>query len=588
MEIRLLGPLEVEVDGRLVALGTLKERTLLAVLLLHPNEAVSSERLAEELWGAERPPSAPKLVQTYVSHLRKVVPAAIETRPPGYALRVEPDALDVTRFERLAERAAGQQPKAAARTLREALSLWRGTVFEGLVFESFAAQETETLEEARLTVVAQRIDADLALGRHEQLVAELKSLVARYPFQERLRAQLMLALYRSGRQTDALAVYRDAARVLADELGLEPGPELRAVEASILQQEEGAGPPPRRVARLRRRRVRWAPFGILTAAAAAFAIVMVAYAGTGRPASVRVTAHSLALIDPRGGAVVADIPLSSTPLRDAATTDAVWMVDEEIGTLTRIDPRTRMVVRTIPVGNGLTDVVASRRAVWALAARDDRLVEIDPSSNRVLARFPVAVRESGFGDASIESAGLAVAGRYVYVNGVSAVWKVDSRTGKIVGHISGDGFALCAVTAGALWTVDTRSVDGAAPVLERRDLNTNAVTGTLALASVPVAVAATRAGVWVVESNGQLLRLDPRQLASDRSTDIGGRPTSVAVIDDSLWIADSAGDRLIRVNGDTGEVTDNIRLAAEPSGLATDGHSLWLTLPYPATPTNAS
>jgi DNA-binding SARP family transcriptional activator/DNA-binding beta-propeller fold protein YncE len=578
MDIRVLGPLEVEVNGQLVDLGALKERTLLAVLLLHANEAVSSERLADELWGARPPPSAPKLVQTYVSHLRKFVPVAIETRPPGYALRVEPDALDVTRFEWLVERATGEPAEVASRTLCEALALWRGSAFEGISFESFAAQETERLEDARLTAVALRIDADLALGRHEQLVAELKALVARHRFRERLRAQLMVALYRSGRQADALAVYREGARMLGEELGLEPGPELRAVEASILRQDESVAPPHQPVAQLRHRRVGWVSVGIVAAATAVLAIAAFT-ASSGGHASVGVTAHSLAQIDPRAGAVIADIPVLGAPTHDAATRDALWAVDEQAGTLFRIDPTTRTVTRTIPVGNDVTDVLATRRAVWVLAARDNRLVEIDPASDRVLARFPVAVRTSAFSDTAIDSAGLADARRYLYINGVTTAWKVDSRTGKIVDHISEDGFAACAVAAGALWTVDTRSVAEAPPRLERRDLHTNAVTGSLDLTSVPAGVVATPGGVWVVGTNGQLLQLDPKQLTVQASTDIGGRPSSVAVVGDSLWIADAAGNRLVRVDGDTGRITARIRLTAQPGGLATDGHSLWLTLP---------
>ena len=285
--------------------------------------------------------------------------------------------------------------------------------------------------------------------------------------------------------------------------------------------------------------------------------------------------------------MVADIPLSGTPIRDAATPDAIWVIDQQAGTLTRVEPDTRAVVRTIPVGGGLTDVAATRKAVWALATNDGQLVRIDPASDQVVARIPVTVRGSATGLLSIESSGLALSGQYVYVNGVSTAWKLESRTGKPVGRLSEDSFAEVAVAAGALWTADVRSDGTGNAVLERHDLNTSGVTGTLKLRSAPVGVVSTRAGVWVVEADGQVLHLDRNEVVLQSSTDIGGRPTSVVVVGNGLWITDAAGDRLVRVDGDTGQVTDRIQLAAEPHGLATDGHSLWVTLPYAASRDNA-
>ena len=233
-------------------LGGGKQRALLAVLLLNANHTVSRDRLIDDIWGDEVPDSAAKMVQIHVSQLRKVLPCdMLRTRPSGYSLELEPDALDVHRFERLAAGgrsalADGDLAEASSR-LREALALWRGPALAGLS-EPFARAECRRLEELRLAALEDRIEAELALGRHADLVAELEALVAREPLRERLRAHHMLALYRSGRQADALAAYRSAERALREELGIQPSAELRELERRILAQDpelvSGPGPAP--------------------------------------------------------------------------------------------------------------------------------------------------------------------------------------------------------------------------------------------------------------------------------------------------------------------------------------------------------
>jgi DNA-binding SARP family transcriptional activator len=243
VEFRILGPLEVaDGYGGAISIDAPKQRVLLSVLLLHPNEVVSSERLIDELWGERSPATAIKLVQTYVSQLRKTIgPDAIATRPPGYLLRVEEDALDAARFRRLAAEArrlaSSGRPERADALYREALGLWRGPPVADIVFESFARNEVDRLEEERLGTVVERIACELALGRNHELIPELEMLVGEYPLRERLRAQLMLALYRTGRQADALTAYQEARRVLVDELGIEPSQELQSLEHAILQHD---------------------------------------------------------------------------------------------------------------------------------------------------------------------------------------------------------------------------------------------------------------------------------------------------------------------------------------------------------------
>ena len=233
MEFRILGPLEVISDGRSVDLGGAKQRALLAVLLLHPNEVVSQDRLIDALWEDSPPDTAQKALQVHISKLRtKLGTDRIVTRAPGYVIRVEPDELDADRFERLAEE--GGRPQ-----LIEALTLWRGPPLADVAHARFARQEIARLEERRLAVLEGRIEADLALGRQVELVAELETIVAGHPLRERLRALQMLALYRSGRQAEALAVYQDAREALVEGLGVEPGRELRELHQRMLNQDPG-------------------------------------------------------------------------------------------------------------------------------------------------------------------------------------------------------------------------------------------------------------------------------------------------------------------------------------------------------------
>jgi DNA-binding SARP family transcriptional activator len=244
MDFRILGPLEVRGDGdRALRLGGRKQRALLAALLLHANRVLSSHSLVEALWGDSPPETAATALQGYVSQLRKAfAPArAIVTRAPGYLVEVEEDELDLNRFERLVEEARqasteGDAARAAVQ-LREALALWRGPALGDLADEPFARSEALRLEELRLVAVEERIEADLALGRQAALVGELEGHVAQHPLRERPRAQLMVALYRSGRQAEALAAYREARRVLVDELGIEPGRELQELEQAILRHD---------------------------------------------------------------------------------------------------------------------------------------------------------------------------------------------------------------------------------------------------------------------------------------------------------------------------------------------------------------
>src|SRR6478672_7012480 len=264
MDYRILGPLEARDRDRSLGLGGEKQRALLAILLLHRNEVVSADRLIDDLWGESPPASALPTLRAYVSRLRKAVAAddassrpvgdsliasrdgVLVTEGHGYRLEVAPGELDLERFSEMAERGrnalAAGQPEQAARVLREALKLWRGPPLAEFAYEPFAQAAIAHLEELRLAAIEDRVEADLALGHARELVGELRDLVARHPLRERLRGQLMLALYQCGRQAEALETYQEFRQKLSEELGLEPGPSLRQLELAVLARDQALDP----------------------------------------------------------------------------------------------------------------------------------------------------------------------------------------------------------------------------------------------------------------------------------------------------------------------------------------------------------
>src|SRR3954451_21191581 len=240
----ILGPFRVTADdGGEIPLGGEKPAALLAMLVLRANELIASDRLIEDLWDGQPPATAAKTLQVHISRLRRTLPAdTIATTRGGYVLNAGPEQIDAERFEALvsdgtAALAEGAHARASAR-LRSALALWRGTALADFTYASFAQDTIARLDGLRTVALESAVEAELALGRHAELVPEIKSLLKRHPLSEHLHAQLMLALYRSGRQAEALGVYRAARRVLVDSLGIEPSEELRELERRILEQDK--------------------------------------------------------------------------------------------------------------------------------------------------------------------------------------------------------------------------------------------------------------------------------------------------------------------------------------------------------------
>ena len=243
LSFRLLGSLEVEQDGRAVEIGGQKQRAALAILALNAGHVVSTDRLVDLLWGEQPPRTAVTSLQNFISQLRKSLGAnVVVTKAPGYLLDVSPEQVDLNRFERLVAEARSLEPEVRGEKLRQALELWRGPPLADFTFEPFAETEIARLEELRSAAVEDRIEADLESGRASELVGELEGLVKQNPLRERLRGQQMLALYRAGRQAEALRAYQEARRALVEELGIEPSPVLQQLHASILRQESALQP----------------------------------------------------------------------------------------------------------------------------------------------------------------------------------------------------------------------------------------------------------------------------------------------------------------------------------------------------------
>lgn len=369
MQFRILGTLEVFDDqSRIVEIGGRKPRALLVLLLLNANRTVSVSRLVDELWGEQPPANAAKAVQVYVSRLRKALQSPpsvasserIRTGSRGYTLTVEPGELDLERFRILAEEGsralAAGDPGEASEHLARALELWRGPPLEEFAEEPFAP-ELGRLDELRLGAVEQRIEADLALDRHAALTPELTDLVHQHPFRERLLAQLMLALARSGRQADALAAYQEGRTKLIYELGIEPGPPLRELERAILEQRESVSPRPAEAPasspqtsvadattlekpreRPRRRRLVPATLAVALVVAGAVTALVISITGRDRAGPASAPPNALAVVEPVSVRMRVAVAVGEDPAFVAVGEGAVWVASVEDRTLSRVEP----------------------------------------------------------------------------------------------------------------------------------------------------------------------------------------------------------------------------------------------------------
>ena len=571
-EVRLLGPLEVTLDGRSVDVGSTKQRAVLAMLALRPNAVVRVEELVEGLWGEAPPASAVKLIQHYVSQLRKLLAggdAEIVTHPRGYELRVRPDAVDVASFERLATAAVRGDGDATA--ARAALALWRGAPLIDVINEPFAAAELRRLEEMWLSVTERAMAGDLDAGRHDEVIGRLDALVARHPLRERLHALRMRALYASGRQSEALEAFRRARAILVDEVGVEPGPELQRLHEAMLRQDPELAPArTRRPLRPARRR---GPRALVIAAAAAVLAGGIAFAVSRSTAADHLDAlaeNAIGRIDSGSADIVGQYTLGREPRAITTGAGAVWVADSEDETVSRLEPSGDRVT-TIPVGSDPVALAFGGGAVWVAERGDGTVAQLSPASNKVVRRVEIGNAPSaiaaGYGSVWVTSAVDQTVSR-VPIGGTEVSRRI--RLGAPAGPIAAD--------AGAVWIASEES-----GTLFRIEPRTGTVVHAIRVGNRPVAVAAGKSGVWVVNrQDATVWRIDP---ATDTVTDtvaVARDPGAIAISGADVWVA--AGDAsLSRIDARTRRITLRLQLGNSATALSSDGGSLWTaTQPSPA------
>jgi len=590
VEFRILGPLEVVEHDQLLALGGPKQRALLAILLLHRGKVVSTDRLSDELWGERPPASAAKTVQAYVSNLRRALgDGLLITRGHGYLLQTAPDQLDVDRFEALVDAgrtALGEgNARRASERLREALVLWRGPPLADFAYEPFAQAEAARLEEERLAALEDRIDADLTLGRHAALVGELESLVREHPLRERLQGQLMLALYRSGRQADALERYQQARSKLTDELGIEPGRDLQELERRILNHDPELGGPSRRLPHppARRRGAVLLTLGGLILAGAAVAAIVSLGGGTSS-APVLPAVDRVGMIDPRTGALVASVSVPGEPARLATDGRELWVGGDTSQTLQRIDLRTHSPTTVANPGAFPSELALGWGSLWMVDALRGTLVKINPAYGTVVARTPLigAAREVALPDrAAFDPWSVAAGAGGVWISdGSPRLYRIDPQSARVSQTLNVgtpiDGVAAADAT---VW-----AISGPAVSVLQIDPARGIVTQRIPIARrglqspFPVAIALGAGFVWVLNANTDTVtKIDPDlgEVVATIPIGIVRGPVRLAVGPAAVWVADGDGT-LSRIDASSDRLT-TFPIASGLTDVAAAGGHVWVT-----------
>jgi len=600
MEFQILGPLEVIEDGRELSIRGRKLQALLVLLLLNAGETVSRDRLIAELWGDDPPATAAKTLQVHVSRLRRELGDAVVTRGGGYSVNVPPHGLDLRRFEALVAEGraalAEHRPEEAERRLRDALALWRGPALPELADEPFAGTEIGRLEQMRLDAVEDHTEAELSLGRHAQAIDTLDGLVARHPYRERPRALLMLALYRSGRQADALDAYRDARRVLVEELGIEPGPQLRELQEAILTQDpalDGARghelaspaaastpsavppPAPRRISAARRR-LALPLAGLVALLVAAAALVTVALTGEdGSPQVLSDDSHAVAAIDPATNEVTTAAPVGTNPgpLAFEPRSRSLWVGNVDDESVTRIELSPVRTGRTIPIGERPVGLAAGDGAVWVAGGSRARQFV---TARRIDTRFDSPGRPVHIESLPEGSASIALGGRTLWVApSFGRLTELNPATGGLSGRRIDAGPSPTAIAADgrAVWLAD-RSGNVITRIESR-----SGVPHPIPVAGGPADIALGANAVWVSAAlDDSVVRIDPATGSVRSTTPVGRRPAGVAVGEGAVWVANSGDGTVSRLHPGTGRVTHTIPVGGSPQDVVVADGRVWVSV----------
>ena len=604
LQFGVLGPLRVTRSGTPLPLGGPQQRAVLALLLIEADKVVSVSQLADALWGDCPPARLITTVQTYVFHLREVLEPGrrrgapgrvLVTESGGYRLQVGDGSVDAAVFQRQvrsgqAMLAQGAFAEAAAE-LEQALSLWRGDALADVAHFAFVAPFARRLEEVRLSAIESKIEAELAVGRHALVVPELDELVGRYPLRERLQAQRMLALYRCGRQSEALAAYHGLRRVLDDELGIEPSEPLQQLHQAVLAHDRDLTwePPPAQAAdkpvpaaasavanhhptpstavgRRRRMSRRWVLGGSALAGLAAASVVSAVVIGHS-PGSSSPTppANSVGMINP-DGRLGDEIPVGQSPDGLAYGAGAVWVSNNSDGTVSRINPHTHAVVQTISVGSSPTAITVTGDDVWVVNSGDGTVSEIDASSNTVVGQ---SIRVGNLPTAIASGR----SGVWVANTADDTVSRIDPVTGEVSSPIAvggqPDGIAVGPHT---VWVANGQ--DG---TVSRIDPQTGNVASPIAVGAGPKGIAVTDEAVWVANSGEQSVdRIDPRSGDVVATIPVGDGPNSIVAEHGAMWVSDEYDSTVDRIDSANNRNTATITTGSSPRGLVLVDSAPWV------------
>lgn len=572
VEFAVLGPVEVRVNGEAAPLGGPKQRALLALLLLSRNEVVSRDRLIDGLWGERAPSSAQRSLDTYVSRLRAVLgDGRIERRPPGYVLNVEAGELDLDRFEALLEEARAVTAAGGAATardcLRAALALWRGRALADLEYEPFAAEEAGRLEERRLLALEALNAAELDLGGGPELIGELERLVAEHLFRERLVGQLMVALYRAGRQADALAAYQAIRRRFAEELGLEPSAELRELERRILDQDAalGASVRPRAVPRRRiKPRRRLAAAIALAAVVASVAVGLELGIGGSRASSSGESRTGM--FELAGRSSIPGASLDDAPAAMASDGKSIWLAEPNTGQVVEIDPSTREVVDRVPIGGNPSALAVGGGSVWAASVPGETIYRIAPATGDITQKIDL-------GDRRVAALAFGLGRLWVAEETRQELLEYDARTGRRLRAIPIDVHATAlAVGPQDIWVTDYD--DG---TLDEVDPRSGAGLGTVHVGDGPIAVAVGDGAVWVADNLDNLVRrVDPLSETPGAAIEVGSYPAALAVDGHFVDVANEYSSSVSRIDARSNAVVHTTRIAGGPTALVSAGGRTWI------------
>jgi DNA-binding SARP family transcriptional activator/ABC-type transport system substrate-binding protein len=571
----LLGPLTVRRDGVAVELGGQRQRLVLAVLLLRYPDPASRDRLIDDLWGEHPPSTASKTLQVYVSRLRKVLgEGVVETTAGGYRVSLTSAERDFDQVEALRKTAQESTPSAAANMLRDALALWRGPALGDLRYLDAVAADVARFDELRLVTLEDRIDLDLQVGRQAQIVSELEAAVQEHPLRERLRASYMLALYRLGRQADALAAYRDGRRILADELGLEPGPELRELEKRILDHDPDLAAPAGPHSRAARRRtallVGLAGLVLLAAAGAA----TIALRGESGGSIVAVRGDAAVAVDGSSGGVDRVVSVRGSPVSAAASADRIWIASEDSSSATLVDRQTGNA-RYVQLQLVPTSLAATSSAVYVGGRGTPGVIALDPVFGRPRPGFRTDA------SAPIDVRGIAVADNALWAIDARTAVRLDAGTGRERQRVELEQPTAVAAGPGGVGYIGTGNGEV---------VRVDPVSGVAARTRVTDEVRALAVGgrfAWVLgRYSGTLWKLDADSLAIVALAQVDETPggenangAALALAGPGVWVADDTGVRNIAPQGDDPSLlhtVKTIRLSSRPTALAVTRENLWL------------